>query len=201
MAAATPSSERFRSATEFPKTVAPLARTEADSLYEEMRACLIFTNRSRAQLLRRNEEHKQSALKLRQDVQQLKALIGQLETDKRQQAQENQRIVTELVQQIGVMGDHLDNLTDAFDEIGGVEGAAQTQWSFIAMPGRFYKFLQAVKTIVLFWRQRDDRPEPQQVTGNRPAQLAGQTPGEDDRRDNPQMYEDPASTGRSLLDK
>jgi len=59
---------RLRSATEFPKTIEKLSRSEANSLYEEMRACLIFTNRSRAQLLRRNEEHKQSALKLKTDV-------------------------------------------------------------------------------------------------------------------------------------
>ena len=43
-------SARFRSATEFPKTIEGLEGVAADSLYVEMRDCLIFTNRSRAQL-------------------------------------------------------------------------------------------------------------------------------------------------------
>jgi hypothetical protein len=55
-------SDRFRSATEFPKTIKPLDPSEAEQLYVEMRDCLIFTNRSRAQLLRRNEEHKRNTL-------------------------------------------------------------------------------------------------------------------------------------------
>ena len=86
-------SARFRSATEFPKTVKRLERSEADAMYEEMRDCLIFTNRSRGQLLRRNEEQKQSALKLKTDVQRLQSLINQLKLEKQQQAEGQQQII------------------------------------------------------------------------------------------------------------
>jgi hypothetical protein len=46
--------ERFRSATEFPRTLQGLESAEAEKLYLEMRDCLIFTNRSRSQLMRHN---------------------------------------------------------------------------------------------------------------------------------------------------
>jgi hypothetical protein len=91
MADSKSSTARFRSATEFPKTTRTLEREKADALYEEMRDCLVFTNRSRAQLIRRNEEHKSKAGLLKEDVQRLQGKIQQLAAEKQQIAQTNRR--------------------------------------------------------------------------------------------------------------
>jgi len=192
---------RLRSATEFPKTIEKLSRSEANSLYEEMRACLIFTNRSRAQLLRRNEEHKQSALKLKTDVGRLQVFINQLKLEKQQLAEGNQLIISELEREVQTMTKHLDQLSDAFNTVADLDDPAQTQWNFLALPSRFFKFIQAVRAIVLFWREerQEDAGDTQFVSTSRP-QLSGEAEISDDRRERPQMYTDPASQGRSLLD-
>lgn len=192
-------SARFRSATEFPQTIKQSNRLEADALYEEMRDCLIFTNRSRAQLLRRNTEHKQSALQLRLDVERLQGLINQLTQEKQQLTQNNQLIVADLEQEISSMTTHLDRLSTAFDDVADIETMPQTQWSFLTLPGRFFKLLRTVKEIVLSWREE----QPKALADHHPSASLGpgETEVESDRRDRPQMFTDPASVGRSLLDK
>lgn len=185
-------SARFRSATEFPKTIATLNPSEAEQLYTEMRECLIFTNRSRAQLIRRNEEHKQTALQLKSNVEQLQHLIRQLELDKQQLAASNQEVVSELSQQIEVMAGHFDKLTEAYDAISDIENPA----GFMAQPGRFFRFIRALKAIILFWREEHDPPSLPE-----PPKQMNQYGTDADRRENPQMYQDPASINRSLLDK
>jgi vacuolar-type H+-ATPase subunit I/STV1 len=201
MATSNQTPARFRSAVEFPQTIESLSRPEANELYEEMRACLVFTNRSRAQLLRRNEEHKQSILKLRTDVGQLQEFINQLNFEKQQLTQNQQLIISDFEHEIKTMSAHLDQLSTAFDQVSDIENPTQSRWSFLALPNRFFDFIRAVKAVVLWWRE--ERHESVENTQNLAAfrpQLPGK-PDQKDRRENPQMYTDPASQGRSLLDR
>ncbi|MCU0524879.1 MAG: hypothetical protein MUF72_08655 [Elainella sp. Prado103] len=189
------SSARFRSAAEFPKTIDQLSRSEAEHLYAEMRDCLIFTNRSRAQLIRRNEEHKQATLQVRTEVAQLQQLIQQLDLEKQQLTTHNQQVVSELTQQIVTMSGQLDQLVEAFDGIADVESPT----GFMAQPSRFFKFIKALKAIVLFWKDEsgtDNLPLPPQRAA-RPLNLQER---DADRRENPRMHQDQASINRSLLD-
>jgi len=196
------SSARFRSATEFPKAVDSLDREKVDALYQEMRECLIFTNRSRAQLIRRNEEYKTKTGLLKEDIQRLQTMVHQLATDKQQIAQSNQRVIQELESEMQKMASHLDELSFAFDGMPDIDNAAQSQWSFVSMPNRFFRFLQAVRSIVMWWRE--DRPEssPPLPAPVQPTLASGEEVNiDDDRRERPQMYSDQASINRSLLDQ
>lgn len=198
-----PSSDRFRSATEFPQTIQSLAPVEADALYVEMRDCLIFTNRSRAQLVRRNEEHKTKASLLKEDVQRLQGMIHQLANEKQLIAQEKQGIIQNLEAEMKTMASHLDELSSAFDGMADIETAEQNQWSIVSMPNRFFRFLQAVKTIVMWWRS--DRPDnsPTLPPAPPPTPLPSEAAvdEDEDRRERPQLYSDQASINRSLLDR
>lgn len=195
-------SARFRSATEFPKSIDRLNSSEAMALYVEMRECLIFTNRSRAQLIRRNEEHKQSAIKLRADVERLQDFINQLGLEKQQLAANNQAIVSQLEREISSMATHLNQLSDAFDKVADIDNSSQLQWGMLSFPSRFLNFLKAVRTIVMFWREEGDSgAEFTAINGSRPQLPGTSSEAADDRRDRPQMHDDPASRGRSLLDK
>lgn len=193
-------SDRFRSATEFPKTIQTLERSEAETLYEEMRDCLIFTNRSRAQLVRRNQEYKERTGLLKEDVQRLQAMIQRLAVEKQQTLQEKEEMIRALETEMTTMASHLDELAIAFDGVADVETAEQTQWSFVALPGRFFRFVRAVRAVVTWWRS--DRPDDLPPAPSRPA-LGPSEPedGDEDRQDNPQMYTDQASINRSLLDR
>ncbi|MBE9190528.1 hypothetical protein IQ230_09180 [Gloeocapsopsis crepidinum LEGE 06123] len=193
---------RFRSATEFPKTIGQLNRSELEEVYGEMRDCLIFTNRSRAQLLRRNEEHKQSAIKLKTDVERLQLLINQLNQEKQQLAQSQQLIVTGLEQEISSISKHLDNLSEVYNTVADIEDMAQTQWSFLSLPQRFFQLLKAVKSIVLSWREEHYEDTTNiSLKGTSQPTILDSTDLDNARREQPQMYDDPASVGRSLLDK
>lgn len=201
MATPEKATDRFRSATEFPKSVEQLNRSEVDQLYIEMRDCLVFTNRSRAQLLRRNEEYKQSALQLRTDVKRLQGLIDQLKHEKQQLAIANQQIVLELENELLSMSSHLDDLSKAFEGVADVE-STQSTWGLLAAPNRFFSFLRAVKAIVLWWRDEKgtESSDTRQLSGTISPSLNPHAQ-DADRRDHPHMHTDPASVGRSLLDK
>ena len=196
-------SDRFRSATDFPKNIQSLNRPEADALYAEMRDCLIFTNRSRAQLIRRNQEHKDKTGLLKGDVQRLQGMIQQLNTDKQRTLQEQQTIISALETEMTVMANRLDDLSVAFDGISDVETPEQTHWSLISMPARFFRFLQAVKAVVMWWRQ--DRPQDDATvledTSRTKLSLQEGPEADNDRREKPQMSSDQASINRSLLDR
>lgn len=202
MASSNQPSARFRSATEFPKNIEHLDSVAAGALYVEMRDCLIFTNRSRSQLIRRNEEHKQTALSLKTDVARLQNLINQLRLEKEQLTQSNQAIVAQLEQEIGSMSKHLDGLSAAFEGVAEFEVVEQTHWGLLAMPNRFLNFLRAVRAIVLWWRD-EQSPELKDSSAlqNAPHQLPGSSEMEQNRKENPQMYTDQASINRSLLDQ
>lgn len=202
MAASDQPSARFRPATDFPKKIEHLDPSAANLLYEEMRECLIFTNRSRGQLLRRNEEHKQTALKVKADLARLQTAIQQLNLEKQQLAADSQQVVLELQREMTSMATHLDQLSAAFDTVADIDTGTQSQWGFFALPGRLFNFVRAVKAVVMWWREEQDDGSSNAVpAGNTRPQLPGGTPNEDDRRENPQMYDDPASQGRSLLDR
>jgi TolA-binding protein len=200
MADSNSSKARFRSATEFPKNIRTLDRDQADALYEEMRDCLVFTNRSRAQLIRRNEEHKAKAGLLKEDVQRLQGKIQQLAAEKQQIAQSNRDIIQELEAEMTTMASHLDELSVAFDGMEGLETSQQTKWSLIASPYRFFRFISAVKNIVLWWRS--DRPDDRLPAAPNAEATLDVSPEdeEQDRRDHPQMYTDQASVNRYLRD-
>lgn len=187
---------RFRSAADFPKTIENVSSAEARQVYEEMRASLIFSNRSRAQLLRRNQEHKQSALTLKADVERLHGFINQLALEKHQLADNNQFIVSQLEQEMGKMSNHLNELTQVFDEVSDVQNESQTQWDFVTLPGRFFKFLRAVGAIVSWWKEENPTEE---IKPASVPQLPTQASTEADRKARPQMHTDPASVNRSLL--
>lgn len=199
MAQSNSASKRFRSATEFPRTIQSVEPAAANLLYKEMRDCLIFTNRSRSQLARRNEEHKAKTSLLKQDVERLQIIIQQLAQDKQQISQENQGIIQALENEMATMSAHLDELSIAFSDIADVETAEQTQWSFIALPHRFFRFLKAVKAVVVWWQS--ERPEALPALSSQTAPDEEEIDEEADRRDRPQMYTDQASIGRSLLDR
>lgn len=205
MAQSEKSTARFRSATEFPQSVQNMERAEADALYVEMRDCLIFTNRSRSQLVRRNQEHKEKAIVLQEDVQRLQRIISQLTSEKQLITQTNQNIIQALEAEMATMSSHLDELSGAFDDIADVETAGQAQWGFMAAPSRFFRFLRAVKAIVLWWREeRSDDADGGAAFSAKPdaSALPGEVIDEDqDRIDHPQMYTDQASVNRSLLDR
>lgn len=196
-----PSTDRFRSATEFPKTVQNLDPEQADALYREMRDCLIFTNRSRAQLIRRNEEHKAKTSLLKEDVHRLQSMIHQLAGEKQQLAQNSEATIQALESEMQTMMSHLDELSVAFEGVSDAE-ASRSPLSLVASPGRFFRFLNAVKAIVMWWR--DERPEssPPLPIATQATSLPAETVDvEQDRRDRPQMHQDPASINRSLLDR
>lgn len=200
--AKTQSNTRFRSATDFPKTVNTLNRSDLDAVYGEMRECLIFTNRSRAQLIRWNDQHKQDKLQLKETVNRLQGMIHTLTAERQSLTHEHQQIVSELELEISSMAIHLDRLSDAFEPFADLEDSEQSRWSFMALPGRFFKFLSAVKSIVLWWRDEQDTHDVAQMSGaSPPALFPNVEPTDDDQRDRPQMYSDPASVNRSLLDK
>ncbi|AUB42245.1 hypothetical protein COO91_08357 [Nostoc flagelliforme CCNUN1] len=125
MATSDKSNARLRSATDFPKTIESFDPSEANKFYEEMRDCLIFSNRSRSQLIRRNEEHKQTILKVKTDFDHLQGMISQLKKDKESLAEGNQKVITALELQIGTMSGHLDKLSSAFDSVSDIGNASQ----------------------------------------------------------------------------
>lgn len=197
-------SSRLRSATEFPKSIEHLPTPDANLLYQEMRDCLIFTNRSRAQLVRRNTEHKQNSLRLKADVERLNAFVQKLAVEKEQLTVSNQQVVSELEREIGVLSQHLDQLSEVFDDVADVDSPEQAKWSYLSFPSRFYKFIRAVRAIVTAWRTDDDlsstalsSPQPESL----PAASEENVDKEKDAREHPWMYDDPASNGRSLLDR
>lgn len=203
---------RFRSATDFPKGIEDLETEAANQLYAEMRDCLIFTNRSRAQLIRRNEEHKNKAIALRSNVDRLQSMIERLKQDKQALARDQQAIIAELEEEMIGMSQHLDQLSDAFSPIEGWADPDTGQFQFMAIPQRLFTFLRTVKNIVLAWRGDDGRgsSQPRAIAPSRGGpSLSDGAHGnaltadeeEQDRRDRPQMYEDQASINRSLLDR
>ena len=199
MAQSNSAHDRFRSATDFPKTIQPFEPAEADALYQEMRDCLIFTNRSRSQLARRNEEHKIKTNLLKQDIGRLQIAINQLAREKQLVSQDSQSIIQSLEDEMATMATHLDELSIAFGDIADVE-AEQTQWSFIALPHRFFRFLRAVKVVVTWWNSERPEDRPPLPSSSQP-ETVDVVDEEEDRRDRPQMYTDQASIGRSLLDR
>lgn len=192
MPAENPSSDRFRSATEFPQSINHLNATQANQIYIEMRSCLIFTNRSRSQLIRRNEEHKQTALNLRSDIVRLQTIVNQLNLEKQNLAQNQQATISELTNELSVMTGHLDQLSKAFEDVEGINNPM----GVMAIPGRFSRFWQALKALIIWWR--DEYGEDNQNVTSLPT--VSQNLSESDRRDNPQMYTDPASIQRSERD-
>jgi len=200
MATSNQPAARFRSATEFPKTVEHLPPPEAAQLYTEMRECLVHTNRSRAQLIRRNDEHKQKAVILKEDIGRLQTAIQQLNLEKIAVSAEKQQAMAALEQELTTMTSHLDQLSSAFDGVAELEDMSQSPMGLFAAPNRFIRFLQAVKAIVLWWRsEQAEPPLPPAPEAKLPADAAA-TDAEH-RRNNPHEYSDQASIGRSLLDK
>ncbi len=203
---------RFRSATDFPKRIENLDTGEVNQLYGEMRDCLIFTNRSRAQLIRRNEEHKDKAIALRSNVDRLQSMIDRLNQNKQSLAGGQQAIIDELEQEMEGMSQQLDQLSDAFGTIEGWADPDTGQFQFMAIPQKLFTFLRTVKNIVLAWRGDNGSSSSQSraIAPSRggPSFSDGPhgnslTPDEEeqDRRERPQMYEDQASINRSLLDR
>ena len=189
---------RFRSATDFPKSIQDLEDADASSLYEEMRECLVFTNRSRAQLIRRNSEHKEKALQLGDRITHLQGLIDRLKNQKQAQLLEKEALIEELATEMSEMSSQLGVLSEAFDEVGDIEADVQTHWGQLVFPTRFMRLLRAVKAVMLWWQQRDGEALPED---SNIVEIVHETATEKEKRDQPQMHSDQASTGRSLLDR
>lgn len=180
--------DRFRPASDFPQNISGLERTEAESLYVEMRACLVFTNRSRGQLMRRSQEYKDKALQLQSDMQRLDALIKQLQGEKMQIEASKRQVIAELNAEFATVTRHLDELSNAFEDVQNFEEMLKSPMGLMANPGRFIQFLRKIASIVRFWRQPDQPDAPPLDT-------------EQDRRERPWLYEGTAETNRSLLDR
>ena len=196
--AAPSNTARFRSATDFPKSIQDLEPALANSTYEEMRDCLIFTNRSRAQLVRRNAEHKETALQLRDRLSHFQTLIDQLKNQKQAQLLEKEALINELAEEMTEMSAQLGVLSDAFNEVGDIEADVQTHWGQLVFPSRFMRLLRAVKSVMLWWNHKDGQSLPEE---NDAIEIIHADASEADKRDQPQMHSDPASTNRSLLDR
>lgn len=164
-----------------------LDSVEVVQLYGEMRECLIFTNRSRSQLLRRNEEHKATTQSLRADLLRLQSAINQLNLEKQQLARQDREIIDTLKQEIGTMSSHLDQLSLAFEDVEDINSVM----GVMAIPGRFARFWQALKALIIWWRDE------QGYEPNNPIALPSRD-SDRDRQENPQMHTDPASVQRSL---
>lgn len=191
MSAENSNPEKFRSATEFPKTINGLDSDAVQKLYIEMRDCLIFTNRSRAQLIRHNENYKGKVLQLQTELQNT---IQKLTREKELIAQDNQLVINELQQELSALSLQFDELTSAFEDVEQLN-LGQNQMSLIAQPQKFFRFLNAVRRIVGLWRSDRNDGDPALA----PSTEAPTDP--DTQKQNPQMYTDPASLGRSLLDR
>ena len=89
------------------------------------------------------------------------------------------------------------DVSDAFEPLKDIDTQEQTQWSFMALPNRFFQFWRAVRSIVLWWKDEQDLPETQET----PLLIGEPEDIEQDKRDRPQMYSDQASINRSLLDR
>ncbi|MEO1401939.1 MAG: hypothetical protein AAFV72_11915 [Cyanobacteria bacterium J06635_1] len=208
MASSAHNTARFRSATEFPKSIQSLERERADNLYEEMRDCLIFTNRSRAQLIRRNAEHKDTTLQLRSRIKHFQSLIDQLQNQKQAQLQEKEVLITQLATEMAEMGSQLDTLSEAFDAVGDPEVMVKQHWGYVSFPSRFMRLIKAVKALMQWWKRQDDDHtslDNNALNNGSPPALSSEGMGaevdEQDKRDRPQMYTDQASINRSLLDR
>ncbi len=151
-------------------------------------------------MLRRNQEHKTKAGVLKTDIQRLQGIITQLATEKQQISAANQAIIQDLTVEIAKMATHLDELSLAFDGVSDIETAAQSQWNFVSLPNRFFRFLRAVKTVVLWWRS-EHPPTLTELPAASPPHIPPSERTDLERRQNPQMYTDPASVNRSLLDR
>ncbi|MFQ4142603.1 hypothetical protein [Chlorogloeopsis sp. ULAP02] len=92
------------------------------------------------------------------------------------------------------MTGHLDQLAAAFDSVADIENPNQTQWSYLAFPSRFFSFIRAIKAIVLWWREEKGEEE-------EAIEVTDKINVDEDGDDKPQMHTDPASLGRSLLDR
>ena len=196
--AASSDTARFRSATDFPRSIQDLEPDSASRLYEEMRDCLIFTNRSRAQLVRRNIEHKEKTLELRDRLTHFQDLIDRLKNQKQAQLLEKEALINQLAEEMTEMSNQLGVLSDAFNEVGDIEEDVQTHWGQLVFPARFIRLLRAVKSVMLWWNHRDDRSLPEESDV---VEIVHASASEADKRDQPQMHSDQASTGRSLLDR
>ncbi len=183
---------RFRPATDFPKTIQSLEREQVEQLYSEMRDCLIFTNRSRAQLTRRNEEYKQSLAVLRDDAARMQGLIQQLSAEKSEILRDRQAVIFELQRELRAMTTHLEGISSAFDEVKDINDPMEV----MSIPGKFRKFWKALKALILWWRDNYGGEPALPPTPPRPLPPSL----EDDHRENPQMYTDPASIQRSERD-
>lgn len=195
---ASPNAARFRSVTDFPKHIQDLEQLQANSLYEEMRSCLIFTNRSRAQLVRRNAEHKETTLELRARINHFQDLIDRLKNQKQAQLLEKEALINQLATEMSEMSSQLGVLSEAFNEVGDIESEGETHWGHLIFPSRLMGLLRAVRSVMLWWNQRDGEALPEESDA---VEIIHQTATETDKRDQPQMYSDQASTGRSLLDR
>ena len=96
------------------------------------------------------------------------------------------------------MSTQLGVLSDAFNEVGDVETDVQTHWGQLIVPTRFIKLLRAVKSVMLWWNQRDGQSLPEDSDA---IEIVHESAPEAAKREQPQMYSDQASTGRSLLDR
>ena len=195
---ASPDTARFRSATDFPKSIQALEPAQVGTVYEEMRDCLIFTNRSRAQLVRRNSEHKETTLQLRDRLTHFQSLIDQLKNQKQAQLLEKEFLINQLAEEMTEMSAQLGVLSDAFNEVGDVDTDVQTHWGQLIVPTRFIKLLRAVKSVMLWWNQRDGQSLPENSDA---IEIVHESATETAKREQPQMYSDQASTDRSLLDR
>ena len=188
---------RFRPATDFPKDIKTLEKAQADAMYEEMRACLIFTNRSRGQLIRRNAEHKGNVTELKSRIENLQGLINQLQVEKQGQLQSREAVIAQLANEMEEMSGQLNTLSHAFDAVGDIETEAQNQWGRLLFPNRIMRLLSAVKSLMQWWRTQDNS---EFEDTRSPAELVGDA-DEQDKRDHPERYTDQASINRSLLDR
>ncbi|MBD2536890.1 hypothetical protein H6G97_49820 [Nostoc flagelliforme FACHB-838] len=195
MATSDKSNARLRSATDFPKTIESFDPSEANKFYEEMRDCLIFSNRSRSQLIRRNEEHKQTILKVKTDFDHLQGMISQLKKDKESLAEGNQKVITALELQIETMSGHLDKLSSAFDSVSDIGNASQAQWGYLSFPDRFFNLVKAIKIIVLWWRE--EKYEEPKILNKDFSQLHLYGTVDDTQDNKPQMNTDIASQQRA----
>jgi hypothetical protein len=129
---------------------------------------------------------------LRDDLSRLQFQIDRLNLEKQELTQSNQEVISELHLEIGIMTKHLDHLSKVFEDVEGIDNAM----GVMAIPGRFARFWQALKALIIWWRE-----EQGYELGYAKKLSATTRDVEFDRLENPQMNTDPASIQRSLRDQ
>ncbi len=184
---------------QLPPPFRQVAMEQIEPLYQQMRDAIIAQRYRKIQL--ENQELRAQLAQWQEEKGQLQELLSRSALEKVQSTDQERQTILELQEESAIMGSRLDELVEAFEQVDNGSGG---QWNFMAMaaPYKLIRFREALKGIVDWWQSDDDElPPSSQSTSLPPTPPTSPRQIEQDRRDRPQLHDDPASMGRSLLDR